>query len=176
MPTLRIVLLNGRIHTYGAQVRRMPRQGPGKWGATRVIPGHRELSSSKPDKQRRTNHLENGRKLVAIQSEDFSCANLGHGTHLTTNWGVEVKNNEVGNYSHKGCHVQKRIDLSKEKSALRLPRSQRFFNEEAVVTDPDRPPVAATTLDNAPLKVKSRKKLPAGNLRVSDILQGQKVE
>ena len=39
-----------------------------------------------------------------------------------------------------------------------------FLKEGAITTYPDRPPIAAASLDDTPLKVESREELPAGNL------------
>jgi hypothetical protein len=45
----------------------------------------------------------------------FSQADQEHGTHLTVNWGVEIKKNEVSDYSREGCHARKGVDLPKAK-------------------------------------------------------------
>jgi hypothetical protein len=84
--------------------------------------------------------------------------------HLTDNWGVEVKKNEVSNYSRKGCHARKRVDLQKVKIKILLAQMP------ASTTNPDRPPVAATSLDDTPFKVKSREKLPAGKVAFESVI------
>jgi hypothetical protein len=100
---------------------------------------------------------------MTSQNEDFSQANLQLNTaHLTDNWGVEVNENEVINYSHECCHTQKEVDLQKVKVNSPAARRQGFLNEGAITTYPDRPPIAAMSLDDTPLKVKSCEELPAG--------------
>jgi hypothetical protein len=42
------------------------------------------------------------------------------------------------------------------------PEARDVFQEGAIITDPDRPPVAAMPLNDAPLEVKSSEELPAG--------------
>ena len=48
--------------------------------------------------------------VVTSQIEDFGQTRK-HGTHPTTNWGVEVKKNKVGKYSREGCHAGKEVNL-----------------------------------------------------------------
>jgi hypothetical protein len=47
---------------------------------------------------------------------------LEPGTHLTVNWGVDVKNSEVSNYSREGCHARKGVDL--QRARISSPTSQ----------------------------------------------------
>ena len=59
-----------------------------------------------------------------------------------------------------------------EKSALRP-----YRNQEPSVTDPDCPPVAAMSLNDIPLKVKSREELPARNVAFESAIfcKGEKI-
>lgn len=45
-------------------------------------------------------------------------ADPGHVTHLTVDWGRNIKKNEVYDYSREGCHPCKGVELPKGEDEL----------------------------------------------------------
>ena len=45
-------------------------------------------------------------------------ADPSHVTHLTVDWGRNIKKSEVYNYSHEGCHPRKGVELPNGKDEL----------------------------------------------------------
>ena len=96
------------------------------------------------------------------QNEFFSEADLGHGTYLTAYLGVEK--NEFGYNICEGSHARKGVDLQKAKISSPTAQNPGILKPGAITTYPDRPPIAATSLDDTPLKVEGREELPAVKL------------
>lgn len=76
----------------------------------RVLPSKFDKEKNKPSRERQ-------RALCYHKSERglFSQADQQHGTHLTVNWGVEIKKNEISDYSREGCHAREGVGLPKAK-------------------------------------------------------------
>lgn len=88
---------------------------------------------------------------------------MAHDTHLTADYKINVKDNNINDYSGEGREAGKDVNLAIKKLSFQ----GQGRNEWTIITDPENPLVGAMPSYYIPLQVKGNEKLPTGDVALS---------